>query len=270
MIGRSLGPYKILRSLGVGGMSEVYEAEDTRLRRRVALKVLPPEMAEDFERRERFEREAKAIAALDHPNIVTVHSIEECDGVYFITMQLVEGETLSEVIPEGGLPLNRFLDIAVRLVEAVSAAHQKGVIHRDLKPTNIMVGDDGRLRVLDFGLAKLRGETAGLLESSELQTMRLTGEGQIIGTVSYMSPEQAEGRTADHRSDIFSLGVLLYEMATGEKPFKGDTPMSVMSAILKDTPPLVTDLRPVLPKHLSRIVKLCLAKDPVRRFQSSR
>ena len=268
VVGDRIGRYEITRVLGSGAMGRVYAAYDESLDREVALKVLRAQFASDFERRQRFEREAKAIAALDHPNIVTIYTAEEDDGRHFLTMQLVEGQTLDEIVPDDGLPIDEFLDIAVRLVEAVSAAHQKGIVHRDLKATNVMVGKDGRLKVLDFGLAKLRDVDAGVAGSVGF-TMDLTLEGQIIGTVAYMSPEQAEGRSADHRSDIFSLGVLMYEMATGAAPFAGDTPISVMSSIIKDTPSPVTDIRPGVPPHLARIIKTCLAKDPVRRYQSA-
>ena len=269
MIGEHVGRYEILRALGSGAMGEVYAAHDERLGREVALKILRPQFAEDFERRERFEREAKAIAALDHPNIVTIYSVEEEDGTHFLTMQLVHGRTLSEVIPNEGLALDKLLDIALRLVEAVSAAHQRGVVHRDLKPSNVMVGEDGRLKILDFGLAKLRPTETDLAALGDPATIGLTLDGQIIGTVAYMSPEQAEGREADHRSDIFSLGVLLYEMATGGPPFTGDTPISVMSSIIKDTPSVVTQVRPTLPPHIGRIIRTCLAKDPIRRYQTA-
>jgi len=268
-VGENLGRYEIVRAIGSGAMGEVFAAYDESLAREVALKVLRPQFSEDFERRQRFEREAKAIAALDHPNIVTIYSVEEDDGTHFITMQLVEGRTLDELIPEGGMDTATFLELSLRLVEAVAAAHLKGIVHRDLKPSNVMVGDDGRLKVLDFGLAKLRDDAHDFAALVDPSTIGLTLEGQIIGTVAYMSPEQAEGRAADHRSDIFSLGVLMYEMATGELPFDGDTPMSLMSSIIKDTPVLITRRKPGLPAHLARIVRSCLAKDPVRRYQTA-
>ena len=226
VVGEFLGRYEIVRALGSGAMGQVYAAYDASLDREIALKVLRAKFSEDFMRRERFEREAKAIAALDHPNIVTVYSVEEDAGTHFITMQLIEGCTLDALVPEGGLPTQKFLDLTLRLVEAVAAAHQKGIVHRDLKPSNVMVADDGRLKVLDFGLAKLRVEETEDEPLGDPETMGLTLEGQIIGTVAYMSPEQAEGRPADHRSDIFSLGVLMYEMATGAAPFEGDSPVS--------------------------------------------
>jgi len=269
VVGEQLGRYEITRVLGSGAMGEVFAAYDESLDREVALKVLRPQFSEDFERRERFEREAKAIAALDHPNIVTIYSVEEDDGTHFLTMQLVEGTTLDALVPEGGLAIDGFLNLALRLVEAVAAAHQKGIVHRDLKPSNVMVAEDGRLKVLDFGLAKLRADPAGVAALADPETIGLTLEGQIIGTVAYMAPEQAEGRAADHRSDIFSLGVLMYEMVTGDAPFSGDTPISVLSSIIKDTPSVVSQLKPGMPAHLSRIIRACMAKDPVRRFQSA-
>jgi serine/threonine protein kinase/dipeptidyl aminopeptidase/acylaminoacyl peptidase len=266
----SLSHYRILSTLGTGGMGEVYLAEDTKLGRRVALKVLAPEVAADPERRDRFEREARAVAALNHPNIVTIHSVEEDDGVRFLTMELVEGKTLGELIPPEGLSIDRFLSIAVPLTDAVAAAHDRGITHRDLKPANVMVNGEGRVKVLDFGLAKLRDVAVGADESTFLATSRLTTEGRIMGTVAYMSPEQAEGKPVDQRSDVFSLGILLYEMATGKKPFQGDTNMSILSAILKDTPQSVTDLRADLPLELARIIRRALQKDPALRYQSAR
>jgi len=271
MIGENLGHYKIVQLLGKGGMGEVYVADDTRLNRQVALKVLPSELAGDPERRARFEREAQAVAALNHPNIVTIHSVEEVEGTHFITMELVRGQSLAELLPKDGLALNRFLELAIPLSDAVAVAHQNGVTHRDLKPENVMVGDDGRLRILDFGLAKLvEGpiRTAGS-DSDDLPTQTVTQEGRVLGTVAYMSPEQAEGRPIDHRTDIFSLGVMFYEMATGQRPFAGDTSMSVLTSILRDEPGSVTDLNVRLPRQLGRFVKRCLQKDPDRRYQSA-
>ncbi len=268
MIGSSLGHYRILRKLGSGGMAEVFAAEDSKLKRIVALKILPPEMAGDPERRGRFEREAKAIAALDHPNIVTVFSVEEVDGVHFITMQLVEGKTLAELIPKQGIPQKKFFELAVPIADAVSAAHQKGVMHRDLKPRNIMVSSDGRVRILDFGLAKLVEEPASE-DTDELPTDELSGVGKIMGTVAYMSPEQVQGKPLDHRSDIFSLGVILYEMVTGHRPFKGDSSAALITSILRDTPHSVSDLKAGVPRHLGRIIRHCLEDDPALRFQTA-
>jgi Tol biopolymer transport system component len=249
-------------------MGEVYAAEDTRLGRRVALKVLSRELATDADRRERFEREARAVAALNHPNIVTIYSVEEADGVPFLTLELVEGRTLDALIPPGGLTLDRILAYAIPLADAVGAAHQRGITHRDLKPGNVMIGDDGRVKVLDFGLAKLKESNASLAAS--LPTQELTGEGRIVGTVAYMSPEQAEAKPVDPRSDVFSLGVVIFEMATSQRPFKGDTQVSLLSSIIKDTPASLTDLRAELPRDLGRIVKRCLSKDPEDRYQTAK
>ena len=269
--GTRLGPYEVLELIGAGGMGEVYKARDTRLDRTVAIKVLPAEVSADPERRARFEREAKTIAALNHPNIVTIHSVEESGDVPFLTMELVEGSTLAALTPEGGVPLDRLLKIGIAVADAISAAQQKGVTHRDLKPGNIMVTPTGQVKVLDFGLAKLRETEAGAAaqDATRLTTDGLTGEGRILGTVAYMSPEQAQGKPVDTRSDIFSLGVILHQMATGEQPFAGDTPVSIISSILKDAPISVTELKPALPPDLARIVKRCLAKDPERRYQTA-
>jgi serine/threonine protein kinase/Flp pilus assembly protein TadD len=273
MIGQTLSHYEIREKLGTGGMGEVYSAEDTKLNRKVALKLLPADLAEDPERRERFEREAKAVASLNHPNIVTIYSVEEAEGLHFITMELVEGKTLTEVIPEGGMPLEEFFRVSIPLSDAINTAHQKGITHRDLKPNNVMVTNEGRVKVLDFGLAKLveGGDAADRATQlgEDLGTGQLTEAGQIIGTVAYMSPEQAEGKLIDSRSDIFSLGVMLYEMAAGEAPFQGDTKISVITSILRDTPPTVSDINHSLPSHLGRVINRTLAKDPSRRFQTS-
>jgi len=269
MIGKTLAHYKVVGRLGKGGMGEVYAAEDTKLRRRIALKVLPQEMAGDTTRRARFEREARAVAALSHPNIVTLHSVEETDGTHFITMELVEGKTLAEMLPRNGFALNRLLELAFPLADAVSCAHRAGITHRDLKPDNVMIDRDGRLRVLDFGLAKLQ-DAPGLGEKTQAATATVvTEEGKILGTVAYMSPEQAEGKAVDARSDVFSLGTILYEMATGERPFQGETSMSTIGSILKDQPTPVTELNRSLPRHLGRIIRRCLAKDPDRRYQTA-
>jgi eukaryotic-like serine/threonine-protein kinase len=252
-------------------MGEVYAAEDTRLNRKVAIKVLPPLLADDPERRLRFEREAQLIAALNHPNIVTIHSVEEDAGVPFLTMELVEGQPLSDVTKSGGLPLDLLLRVGLAVSDAMAVAHQRGITHRDLKPGNIMLTRDGRVKVLDFGLAKLREvELAAAADDvTRAPSGDLTGEGRIIGTVAYMSPEQAEGKAVDQRSDIFSLGVVLHELATGEKPFKGDTTVSLISSILKDTPTPVTEINPGLPGGLARVIRRSLAKDPSRRYQTA-
>ena len=269
MIGTTLLHYRLVRALGHGGMGEVYVAEDTKLHREIALKLLPRDMAADPERLQRFQREAQAVAALNHPNVVTIYSVEDADGVPFITMELVEGRTLTDLIPHDGLHLPQFLKLAVPLADAIAAAHQHGIIHRDLKPANIMVSTDGRLKVLDFGLAKLKLLGSGAPDTSTMTSDQLTVQHSIIGTPSYMSPEQAQSHPVDHRTDIFSTGVVLYEMATGVRPFQGDTAVSILSAIIKDTPPPSVDVNPRLPRELDRIIMRCLAKDPAHRYQSA-
>jgi serine/threonine protein kinase len=266
MVGRTFAHYRVTRALGHGGMGDVYLAEDTRLKRQVALKFLPSEVATDPIRLERFEHEAQVVAALNHPNIVTVHSIERDGETLFMAMEYLEGQTLAEIIPRGGLPLSRLLTLATQIVDALVAAHSHGVVHRDLKPSNVMVLAGDRVKVLDFGLAKLRD----VPEAATLPTRELTGEGRIVGTVAYTSPEQAEGKPVDQRSDIFAIGVMLYEMTTGERPFRGDTSLSVLSSILRDTPRPVTELNPGLPRDAWRIVRHCLAKDPEWRYQTAK
>jgi tetratricopeptide (TPR) repeat protein len=269
LVGRTLGPYRLLEALGSGGMGDVYLAEDPRLSRRVALKILPPDMASHPEKLQRFEREARAIASLSHPGIVTLHSIEEADGLRFITMEHVEGETLGKTIPVRGFPLERFLPLAIALGDALAAAHRQGILHRDLKPDNVMLTPDGRLKVLDFGLAKLRYDAAEDADKTTRETQSVTQDGRIVGTVAYMSPEQAQGLPVDHRSDIFSLGILLHEMATGERPFRGQTNLSVLSSILKDAPRPVSELRDDLPRPLARMIQRTLEKRPEDRYQSA-
>jgi serine/threonine protein kinase/Flp pilus assembly protein TadD len=268
MIGKTLSHFKILDKLGEGGMGAVYLAEDLGLNRQVALKVLPTEMASDPERLSRFKREAKAVAALNHPNIVTIYSVEDSDEGRFISMELVKGKSLEEMIGAQGLAVGQFFDIAVPLTDALTAAHQSGITHRDLKPANIMVPDEGRVKVLDFGLAKLHTVDPAAADP-DLPTQALTQEGMVMGTVPYMSPEQVQSRPADHRTDIFSLGIILYEMATGERPFRGETSADLISSILRDSPRPVTKIKVDLPNHLGRIVGRCLEKEPGRRYQTA-
>ena len=267
MIGQTLAHYQITAAIGAGGMGEVYRATDTRLGRQVALKVLPADMARDPERLERFQREARAVAAINHPHIVTIHSVEQAEGVHFLTMELVEGQPLDRVIPKGGLPVDRLLAIASAIADALAAAHGKGIVHRDLKPANVMVTAEGRVKVLDFGLAKFADE--GARAEADVATALQTRDGVVMGTVPYMSPEQIAGRPVDHRTDIFSLGVILYEMAGGQRPFHGSSSAELASAILRDTPPSICQARADLPQTLGRVIERCLEKSAADRFATS-
>jgi len=266
--GRRLGPYEILSAIGAGGMGEVYEARDTRLDRIVAIKVLPTHLAGRAELRERFEREAKTIASLNHPHICTLYDTGHQDDIDFLVMEYLEGETISQHLVKGALPIQQVLQYAIEISDALDKAHRKGVTHRDLKPGNIMLTKSGT-KLLDFGLAKLKQEAAPAIPESQLPTMKtaITGEGTILGTLQYMAPEQVEGKEADARTDIFAFGALVYEMATGKKAFEGKTSPSVMAAILKDQPPAMSSLQPMTPPALDRVVKKCLAKEPEKRWQ---
>jgi len=269
--GTKLGLYEILSPIGAGGMGEVYRARDTKLRRDVAIKVLPAKVAADAERLQRFTREATTVAALNHPNIVTIFGIEESNGHHYLAMELVEGETLDRMIAPGGMPLAKIFDIAIPLADALAAAHDKGIVHRDLKPGNVMVTRDGRVKVLDFGLAKLTTEGQGGFSTEDATVSTpLTERGAILGTVPYMSPEQLRSEPVDHRTDLFSLGIMLYEMATGQRPFKGVKSADTMSSILRDTPRPLHELNSSLPRPLGKLVSLCLEKDPENRLQSAK
>ncbi|HET9952033.1 MAG TPA: protein kinase [Candidatus Eisenbacteria bacterium] len=272
--GTRLGTYQISAPLGAGGMGEVYRARDTRLGREVAVKVLPGAVTSSADRLARFEREARTVAGLNHPNIVTLFSVEDEEGIRFLTMELVEGQSLDRVVTPGGLPLSRVLDLAIPMANALIAAHERGVVHRDLKPGNVMVTHDGWVKVLDFGLAKVaaepgegpgQGATIGATVESPI-----SGEGQVLGTVPYMAPEQIRGEAVDARSDLFALGIILYELATGRRPFTGMTSADVSSAILRDAPVPVLSLRADLPRDLNRIITRCLEKNPRDRFQTAR
>ncbi|MBI1796380.1 MAG: protein kinase [Candidatus Eisenbacteria bacterium] len=265
-----LGPYEIVAPLGAGGMGEVYRARDTRLGRDVALKVLPEAFARDAERLARLEREARTVAGLNHPNIVVLYSVEEHGGVRFMTMELVEGESLARLVSAGGLPLARVLDLGIALSDALVTAHERGVVHRDLKPANVMLTRDERLKVLDFGLARPAAESPALI-ASQAATMEtpVSTPGYVVGTVPYMAPEQVRGDAVDARTDLFALGVILYELATGMRPFRGTTAADVSSSILRDAPEPVTSLRADLPADFERIVRRCLEKQPRVRFQTA-
>ena len=266
--GTRLAVYEIQAPIGAGGMGEVYRATDTKLGRGVAVKILPTEMAQDPDRLARFHREARAVATLNHPNVVTLYSVEECDGVHFLTMELIEGQPLDRLISANGLTVERIVEIAGAVADGLAAAHEKGIVHRDLKPANVMVTAEGRVKVLDFGLAKDVSP-----ETSNDATMTAAGRTQagiVMGTPAYMSPEQVSGRVLDCRTDIFSLGVMLHEMATGRRPFEGTSSAELVSSILRDHPPLVTDVRSDLPRDLARIIRRCLEKDPRHRLQTAR
>ncbi len=258
------GPYEILGPLGAGGMGEVYRARDTRLGREVALKVLPSDVASDPARRARFEQEARAAAALNHPNITGLHDVGEENGVAYIVSELVPGDTLATLLEEGPLPVRKLLDIAVQIADGMAAAHAARITHRDLKPANLIVTPEGRVKILDFGLAK---QAASLAATSDATvTVQQTQPGMIMGTVHYMSPEQARGRTVDHRSDQFSFGLILYEMATGRKAFDKPETVQTMSAILTEEPPAIER---DIPAPLRWTIDRCLAKDPADRYESS-
>ena len=270
--GTRLGPYEIADQLGAGGMGEVYRATDTRLDRTVAIKVLPEHLADRADLLERFEREAKAVSSLNHPHICTLFDIGEQDGIHYLVMEYVDGETLQQRLEKGRLPLDQALEYAIQIADALDKAHRQGVVHRDLKPGNIMITKSGT-KLLDFGLAKLKGDAAEVSPLSQMPTQDvsapLTAEGTILGTLQYMAPEQLEGKEADARSDIFAFGAVVYEMVTGKKAFEGASPASLIGAILKDVPHLVSDFQPISPSTLDRTVKKCLAKDPDGRWQST-
>ena len=266
--GTRLGSYEIVALLGAGGMGEVYRARDTKLKRDVALKVLPDAFAQDPDRLARFQREAELLAALNHPNIAAIFSIEESGRVRFMTMELVDGRTLDRIIPEGAVSMALFFDIALALADGLSAAHRKHIIHRDLKPSNAMVTTDARVKILDFGLARTV-DADGVRSADAVTRLELTQPGKMIGTIPYMSPEQIEGRPLDHRTDLFSLGIMLYELATGERPFRGDSSAALMSAILRDRPTPVRERRRDVPQDVSRLIDHCLEKQPGDRMQTA-
>jgi len=269
MIGNTLSHYKIIEKLGQGGMGEVYLAEDSRLDRKVALKILPQHLSERAELRERFEREARAVSSLNHPHICTLHDIGEQDGIHYLVMEHLVGETLEARLAKGPLPLEQTLEYAIQIADALDKAHRQGVVHRDLKPGNIMLVKSGA-KLLDFGLAKLQAaETPTNLSALPTEQANLTAEGTILGTLQYMAPEQLEGKEADSRTDIFAFGAVVYEMATGKKAFEGKSQASLIGAILKDDPAPMSELKPMTPALLDQVVKKCLAKDPDERWQSA-
>jgi dipeptidyl aminopeptidase/acylaminoacyl peptidase/predicted Ser/Thr protein kinase len=269
LAGKRLGPYEILSAIGAGGMGEVYRARDTRLERTVAVKILPDHLSDRAELRERFDREARTVASLNHPHICVLHDIGHQDGTDFLVMEYLEGETLAERLKKGPLPLDQVLQYAIEISDALDKAHRKGITHRDLKPGNIMLTKSGT-KLLDFGLAKLRGPQGPVASLSALPTegSNLTAQGTILGTLQYMAPEQLEGGVVDARTDIFAFGVVVYEMATGKKAFEGKSQASLIAKILETDPPPMSSLQPMTPPALDRVVKKCLAKEPEKRWQA--
>ncbi len=268
--GSRLGPYEILSPIGAGGMGEVYRAKDPRLKRDVAIKVLPASLSADTDRLRRFEQEAQAAGALNHPNITAVYDIGLRDGAPYVVQELLEGETLRSVLAEGKLAPRRAMDYAIQITQGLAAAHEKGIVHRDLKPENLFVTKDDRVKILDFGLAKLTHTEEGSLATSLPTATAGTEPGVVLGTLGYMAPEQVRGQSADTRSDIFSFGAILYEMLSGNRAFRGGSAADTMSAILKEDPPDLSLANQSISQSLERIVRHCLEKNPERRFQSAR
>src|SRR5438128_3486363 len=267
--GTRVGRYEIRSQVGAGGMGEVYRARDEKLNRDVAIKVLPATLSQDGDRLRRFEQEAQAAGALNHPNILAVYDVGMHDDSPYIVSELLEGEELREQLDGGPLPQRKALDYAQQIAQGLAAAHERGITHRDLKPENLFVTTDGRVKILDFGLAKLRPLRSDLV-SSEIDTRKqITDPGTVIGTVGYMSPEQVRGHEADHRSDIFSFGSILYEMLAGQRAFRRETMAETMTAILKEEPPELIETNAKISQPLEKIVRRCLEKKPERRFHSA-
>lgn len=272
MVGRRVQQYQFTEKLGAGGMGEIYKAQDTRLGRTVAIKVLPSAKSGDPDRRRRFLQEAQAASGLNHPSIITIHDVISEGDTEFMVMEYVQGKTLNDLIPKGGLRVPLVIKYALQMADALSTAHAAGIVHRDLKPANVMVTESGLVKILDFGLAKLTDPVADVADDDSTRTMAhaapLTVEGSILGTVSYMSPEQAQGRKVDTRSDIFSFGVVLYEMATGCRAFEGESSLSTLSSILRDEPKPVMEVAPDVPPALEAVFLRCMRKNPDDRWQT--
>ena len=268
--GTKLGPYEILAPIGAGGMGEVYRAKDPRLGRDVAIKVLPASFSQDADRLKRFEQEARAAGVLNHPGITAVYDIGTANGAPYIVTELLEGETLRNRLLAGSLPVRKAIDYAVQIAKGLAAAHEKGIVHRDLKPENLFLTKDGRVKILDFGLAKLKPETN---EGGQTDLGTVSGgtePGVVLGTMGYMSPEQVRGKAADKRSDLFAFGTILYEMLSGQRAFRGETAADTITAILTKEPPDLSQTNKEIHPGLDRIVRHCLEKNPEERFESAR
>jgi len=264
--GTKIGPYVVESLIGKGGMGEVYAAQDARLQRRVAIKIVPAHLSYNEDLRARFEHEAKSISALQHPNICVIHDIGSQDGVEFMVMEYVNGPTMDKVIPKEGLPADVAVRYAIQVADAIACAHAAGIVHRDLKPTNIIVDQSGLVKVLDFGLAKVA--VLGV-SAAAIQTITVgTTPGTIVGTVAYMSPEQAEGKAVDARSDVFSFGAVFYEMLSGHRAFEGESSAALLASVLRDEPKSLTELKHNIPPEVQRVVTRCLKKDPAARYAS--
>ena len=269
MIGRTISHYQVIEKLGAGGMGDIYKAQDARLHRMVAIKVLTNASAGDSDRRRRFIQEAQAASGLNHPNIITIYDIVSEEDSEYMVMELVSGKTLADLIPPGGVGVAKTLQYSTQMADALRAAHAAGIVHRDLKPGNVMVTDSGLVKILDFGLAKINVAAELTDETQTLEAAPLTVEGSILGTVAYMSPEQAQGKKVDARSDIFSFGVVMYEMLTGTKAFSGDSAITTLTAILRDEVKPIAELVPDVPPEVVEIITLALRKDPKDRWQST-
>src|SRR5437764_4249493 len=270
LVNQTISQYKVLSLLGEGGMGEVYRARDTKLGRDVAIKVLPAAFSADAERLNRVEQEAQASGELNHPNILSIYHIGTHEGAPYIVSELLEGETLRERMASGALPQRKAIDYGLQIAKGLAAAHEKGIVHRDIKPDNIFITDDGRVKILDFGLAKLTA-IDGAQSQTEVPTRKVnTDPGTVMGTMGYMSPEQLKGQHVDHRSDIFSFGAILYEMLSRKRAFRGDSMAETMSAILREDPPDLSETNKIVSPALERVVRHCLEKNPAERFHSAR
>src|SRR5215510_8283405 len=270
MIGQTIAHYRVTEKIGEGGMGEVYRARDTQLGRDVAIKVLPAAFASDPDRLRRFEQEAQAAGALNHPNILVVFHVGTHDGTPYVVTELLEGQTLRTRLDNGPISQRKALDYAVQIAHGLAAAHEKGIVHRDLKPDNLFLTNDDRVKILDFGLAKLAQPTNDDIAQTDIATRRVhTDPGTVMGTAGYMSPEQVRARAVDHRSDIFSFGAVLYEMLTGKRAFRGESAVETLNAILKEEPPELSTTSPNITPSLERVVWHCIEKSPERRFQSA-